>query len=449
MTKEEHMPHKSVAATTSIAPSNPNPQIPLTARRAAVAGGAGTLIEYYDFSVYAVLAVVLGPLFFPAENPAVSVLLALGLFGAAFLARPLGGWFFGRLGDRRGRRFALVWTIVSMGACSGLIGLAPTHQMIGVAAPILLLILRLGQGFCAGGEIGGAVTYVAESAPRNKRGLYGSLTQIGATLGFSLAAAVVGLVTFLTPADQMDNWGWRIPFLISVPLTALCLWFRLQLEDTPEFEKMAENNEIVRSPLRSVIFENPRQLAKAVGLTIAQAGTGYIALGYLATFLIGTVGLDKQSVFWASAIGIAMACATYPFIGMLTDRLGRKPVMTAAFALFILLAWPMFFVLLETSNIVVATLVYFVYMAICGMIKVPIGPQLAELMPRKSRYTGVSLAYNAGTVLAGGTAPYVAAQLVESTGNSMSPAYWVIGMSVIGLVALATLQETSRHALPS
>ncbi|WP_280784709.1 MFS transporter [Rhodococcus opacus] len=422
---------------------------PVSARRAAIAGGVGTLIEYYDFSAYAVLAVVLGPIFFPSDQPAVSVLLALAVFGSAYLARPLGGWFFGRLGDRRGRRNALVWTVVAMGTFSGLLGLLPTYASAGVIAPILLVILRLAQGFSAGGEIGGAATYVAESAPPGKRGLYGSLTPVGSTAGFSVAAAVVGLVSALVSADQMATWGWRIPFLISLPLAVICLWVRLKLEDTAEFEEMTERHEVVRSPLLEVIRKNPRELAKAVGIAVAQAGTGYIGLAYFATFLIGTAGFDKKEVYWASAIGIALACATYPLIGSLTDRHGRKPVMMSAFVLFLVLAWPAFLLLGGTSSIGVVALVYIVYMTISGMTQVPIGPQFAELFPRRVRYTGVSLSYNAGTVLAGGTAPYIAAQLVKSTGNSMSPAYWVIGMSMIGIIAVATLQETSRHALPA
>ena len=421
---------------------------PLSARRAAIAGGVGTLIEYYDFSAYAVLAVVLAPLFFPSDNPSVSVILTLAVFGSAYLARPIGGWFFGRVGDRHGRRRALVITVVSMGIGSGLMGLLPTYSSIGVLAPIMLVLLRLAQGFSAGGEIGGAATYVAESAPEGKRGLYGSLTPVGSTAGFSVAAVVVGLVTTLTTSEQMASWGWRIPFLLSLPLALVCLRVRLKLEDTAEFEEMAARHEIVRSPLLTVIREDPKRLTKGIGIAIAQAGIGYIGLTYFATFLIGTAGFSKQSVYWASAIGIGLACATYPFIGLLTDRYGRKPIMLAAFILFLVLAWPAFLLLGGTSSIVVVTLVYIIYMTISGGTQVPIGPQLAELFPRRVRYTGVSLTYNVGTVLAGGTAPYIAAQLVQSTGNNMAPAFWVIGMAIIGIVAVASLRETSRNPLP-
>jgi MHS family proline/betaine transporter-like MFS transporter len=428
--------------------ATPAPTSTLSARRAAIAGGVGTLIEYYDFSVYAFLAVTLGPLFFPSEEPAVSVLLTLAVFGSAYVMRPLGGWFFGRLGDRRGRKHALVVTVVTMGVFSGLLGLLPDFATAGVLAPVLLVLVRLAQGFSAGGEIGGAATYVAESAPPGRRGLYGSLTPIGSTLGFSVAAAVVGLVTAVTSAEQMAAWGWRIPFLIAVPLAAVCLWVRVALEDTAEFEAMAEQREVVRSPLLTVVRERPGAVLRVVGIAIAMNGTGYIGLTYFSTYLIQTQGFDKEAVYWASAIGIALACTTYPLAGMLTDRFGRRPVLLSAYALYLVIAWPAFALLGATSSIVVVTLVYVVYMAVNGLAQVPAFPQFTELFPRRVRYTGVALGFNIGTILAGGTAPYVAAQLVQSTGDPMSPAFWVLGVAVVGVATVLTLRETGRDRLP-
>lgn len=422
---------------------------PEMARRAAIAGGVGTLIEYYDFAVYGFLAVVIAPLFFPSNSPGVSILTTLAVFGVAYVARPLGGIFFGRLGDRKGRRSALIATVVSMGIACGVLGLLPVHSQVGVLAPVLLVLIRLAQGFSAGGEVGGAATYIAESAPPNRRGFFGSFTPIGSTLGFAVAAAVVGVVALVTTDDQMASWGWRIPFLLALPLALVCLRVRLKVEDTPEFEEMAERREVVKSPLLDVVRHNPASVLKVVGIAIAMNGAGYIGLTYFSVYLINDLGFSKDAVYWASAISIALACATFPLSGMMTDRFGRKPVLLFGYLAYIVIALPAFMILGATGSIVIVGLVYFIYMTLNGVVQVPAFSLFTELFPRATRYTGVSLGFNIGTIAAGGTAPYVAAQLVESTGSSMSPAYWVIGVCVIGALTLLTVRETSRDELPA
>ncbi|MEU4836874.1 MFS transporter [Nocardia testacea] len=419
------------------------------ARRAAIAGGVGTLIEYYDFAVYGFLAVTIAPLFFPSDNSGVSILSTLAVFGVAYVARPLGGIFFGRLGDRRGRRHALVITVVSMGVACGILGLLPTHSTVGVLAPILLVLVRLAQGFSAGGEVGGAATYIAESAPPRKRGFFGSFTPVGSTLGFAVAAAVVGVVALITTDEQMESWGWRIPFLLALPLAYVCLRVRMKLEDTPEFEEMAEKQQVAKSPLLDTVTKNPWSVLRVVGVAIAMNGSGYIGLTYFSVYLIKDLGFSKDAVYWTSAIAIALACATFPISGMLTDRFGRKPVLVGGYLAYVVIALPAFMIMGATSSILVIGIVYFIYMVLNGVVQVPAFPLFTELFPRTVRYTGVSLGFNIGTIAAGGTAPYVAAQLVESTGNAMSPAYWVMGVCAIGLLTVATIRETSRKELPA
>jgi len=378
----------------------------------------------------------------------VSILATLAVFGVAYVARPLGGIFFGRLGDRKGRRQALVVTVVCMGIACGVLGMLPTHSSVGVLAPILLVIIRLAQGFSAGGEIGGAATYIAESAPPNRRGFFGSFTPVGSTLGFAVAAAVVGVVALITTDDQMSSWGWRIPFLLALPLALVCLRVRLKLEDSPEFEEMAAKNEVAKSPLSDVVKKQPWSVLRVVGIAIAMNGSGYIGLTYFSVYLINDLGFSKDSVYWTSAIAIALACATFPLSGMLTDRFGRKPVLLSGYVAYVVIALPVFMILGATSSIIVVGCVYFVYMVLNGVVQVPAFPLFTELFPRAVRYTGVSLGFNIGTIAAGGTAPYVAAQLVESTGNAMSPAYWVMGVCVIGVLTVLTIKETGREKLP-
>lgn len=435
------------------APTVPNfaerRQDPTLARRAALAGGVGTLIEYYDFGVYGFLAVFIAPHFFPSDNSATSILSTLAVFGVAYVARPIGGIFFGRLGDRVGRRAALVATVVAMGVCSGLVGLLPTHAVVGVLAPVLLVLVRLAQGFSAGGEIGGAATYIAETVPDRRRGFFGSFTPVGSTLGFAVSAAVVGVMTLLTTDDQMQSWGWRIPFLLALPLAALCLAIRMKLEDTPEFEEMAAKKQVVKHPIIDVVRDNPWSVLKVVGIAIAMNGSGYIALTYFSVYLTEDLGFDKNAVYWTSALAIALACATFPISGLLTDRFGRKPVLVFGYVAYIVIAVPAFMILGATGSVVVVGLVYFVYMVFNGVVQVPAFPLFTELFGRNVRYTGVALGFNIGTIVAGGTAPYFAAQLVELTGSGMAPAYWVIGVCLIGLITVATIKETGKQALPA
>lgn len=440
--------------STDLHPSGPLPATAAKksnsiARRAAIAGGVGTLIEYYDFAVYGFLAVTIAPLFFPSDNSAVSILSTLAVFGVAYVARPLGGIFFGRLGDRRGRRHSLVITVVSMGIACGILGLLPTHSAVGVLAPILLVLVRLAQGFSAGGEVGGAATYIAESAPPKRRGFFGSFTPVGSTLGFAVAAAVVGVVALATTDEQMESWGWRIPFLLALPLAYVCLRVRMKLEDTPEFEEMAEKQQVTKSPLLDTVTKNPWSVARVVGVAIAMNGSGYIGLTYFSVYLINDLGFSKDAVYWTSAIAIALACATFPLSGMATDCWGRKPVLIGGYLAYVVIALPAFMIMGATESILVIGIVYFLYMVLNGVVQVPAFPLFTELFPRTVRYTSVSLGFNIGTIAAGGTAPYVAAQLVESTGNAMSPAYWVMGVCAIGLLTVATIRETSRKELPA
>ena len=426
----------------------PKPRKTVSPRRAVFAGAVGNLIEYYDFAIYGVLAVTLAPLFFPSHQPGVSILSTLAVFAVAFVMRPIGGWFFGWLGDRTGRRRALVITVVGMGVASGAVGLLPTHKTAGTLAPTLLVLARLIQGFSAGGEVAGSTTYVAESAPPRKRGFFLSfsgLTVVGAN---SVAAAVVGLIALSVTHEQMASWGWRIPFLLSLPLALFCLWARLRLAETGEFEVMVDRREVERNPLLTTLKEHRGALMRLSCIFIGNSGTGFIGLAYFSVYLIGSRGFDKTTVYWVAAAAIALASCTCPFFGMLVDRFGRKPVLIAGYGGFVIVAWPMFLVLSSTKSWLVAAVIFFVYMTVFAIANTSTLVVGTELFPRRVRYTGLALGINLGTVVAGGTAPYVAQWLVHSTGDPKAPAWWVIVTGLIAVAAILTLRETSHDELP-
>lgn len=426
--------------------SRPEGGLSPTARRAAVAGFAGTIVEYYDFATYGLVALILAPQFFGTENSAAAVLAALAVFGTAYVARPLGGIVFGHFGDRYGRRAVLMATIALMGCCSVLIGLLPTLDQVGLLAPVLLIILRLGQGFAAGGELMGAVTYVLESTPRGKRGILTSITQMGATLGFSVAALVVGSITAFTTAEQMSSWGWRVPFLLCLPLTLVCLGLRLRLEDSPEFSIMIEKSEVEKAPLVDAIRRHPGAIVKSAAFTIATTGASHVGLVYMSVLLIKTLGFDARSVYWTTAFIVAVAAMSTPLWGNLSDRIGRRPVMIIATVGTGAVIYPVLWVMSVTSSIIVIGAAFLVYMVLTQAFA-PGLTAISELFPRRMRYSGSALGYNAGVVIGGAFAPYMSAQLVESTGSPLSPAVLIVAVCSIGFVAALTVRETAKSAL--
>ncbi|MGW0036009.1 MFS transporter [Gordonia sp. NPDC003376] len=413
----------------------------------SIASGVGTLIEYYEFGAYGFAAVVIAPQFFPSDSAATSLLSTLAVFGVAYVARPLGGVVFGRLGDRTGRRSALVVTLLCMGVSTAALGLLPTHATVGIAAPILLILVRLAQGFSAGGEAPGAVTFTAESAPNARRGFFGSFVQIGSSLGFAVAAAVTGTVALVTTDAQMESWGWRIPFLLSIPLTMICLWMRVRLDDSPEFAEMAKSDEIQKNPLGTVLRHNSGAVVRAIGLAIAFTGAGYVGLSYLSVYLISELDYSPDLVFWMTALVITVSSMLNPLAGALGDRFGRRPVLIAGFVIVGVLSIPLFAILSATHSVVVVGGIYFVYMSLQALIGVPAWSVMAELFPRRVRYTGVSLGANIGTILGGGTAPYVATLLVATLGTATAPGYYVTAVCVVGLLAILTVRETARRPM--
>lgn len=419
---------------------------PVSPWRAASAAGLGTMIEYYDFQLYGVLAVTLSLLFFQTGNENAALLSTLAVFGGAFLARPLGGIFFGWFGDKHGRTAALMFTIVGIGVASALMGMLPTYATLGLAAPALLLLCRLLQGFFAGGEITGAATYVAECSPPGKRGFFGAFNPAAATLGLSLATGVAGLVTTLVGKEAMVDWGWRIPFLLSIPLIILCVWARSRIEDSPRFKEMLKTHRPEHSPLSLIVRDYRRPLLQVIAIGFAQNAAGYVGVVYLSTHLIHTLKYDGTAVFWLISLVTLCSAFVMPFAGSLSDRFGRKPLLTIGFLGYLVLVpltmWVASWGSFPLAVIAVAvSIVPFIVVQAVGY------PLYAELFPTRVRYSGVSLGFNVATILGGATAPFVASWLTSLTGSSMAPAVYVMAAALVGIVALSTVQETSGRQL--
>jgi MFS transporter, MHS family, proline/betaine transporter len=427
-------------AGTATRPSGPKPM------RAAVAGGLGSLVEYFDFAIYGFVAVYIAGHFFPSDEPAVGVLATMGAFTVGYLVRPLGGWYFGRMGDRHGRSKALVVTVVSMGVCTTAIGLLPGYATIGILAPIGLLVLRALQGFCAGGEVAGAASYTAESAPSHRRGFFTSFTPMGTTGGYAAAAIVVGLTTIATTPEQMQSWGWRIPFLVVAPITLVCTYFRLKLEDSPEFLEMSDK-QVAKNPLRQVLSQNPWQVLQAALLTFATFGTSTLVLAYFPTFFIKIRGFDAQPYYWMMAVVISLALLTFPVIGSLSDRFGRRAVMTAGYAALAVLAFPLFWSLENAQSLVVLGVVLLVYYVVNGVTIATTYLVTVEVMPRAVRYTGSALGINLGLIVIS-FGPTVAAEVVNASGSLVPVAAWAATCGVLGAATLIFgVRETARVQL--
>ncbi|MCC5575249.1 MFS transporter [Microtetraspora sp. AC03309] len=419
-------------------PSTATAREPLspTARRAALAGFVGTFIEYFDFNLYATLTVYLSPLFFPADDPSTSFLTGLAVFGAGFFARPIGGILFGRLGDRNGRRSALIFSVILMGVCSTLIGILPTYAGIGIAASALLVLLRLGQGISAGSEMLGSITYVLESVPRSRRVLMASLTPMGAMAGGGVGGVVVALLSGILSREDMAVYGWRIAFLISAPLTVVALLVRKRLEDSPEFTEMVAHREITRSPLREVLTAHRRNILIAGGVAIAANGAPGLS-AWFATYLAGNRALPSSTVFVAMALSSFLTIGFAPLAGWLTDRIGQRKMFAAVLCGYLVLSVPVLYLIGTVTSVAGLVVATFLYGVLAALVQAPAFTFIAELFPRHVRYTGANFGQNIGTVLGSGIAPLVGGLIFAATGSSLGPAIWVAVVCVIAFAALA------------
>lgn len=415
-------------------------------RRAVVGASIGNCVEWYDFAVYGFLAPFIGAAFFASQDPTVQLLSTFAVFAVAFFTRPLGGLFFGPMGDRIGRQKVLATVIILMSISTVLIGLLPGYATIGVAAPILLVLLRCLQGFSAGGEYGGAATFLAEYAPDNRRGFTVSWLLFSTLVGFLLGSALATLLSATLPEAAMGSWGWRVPFFIAGPLGAVGLYIRLKLEDTPEFRALEQAGEVAGSPLMETIRENWKPILQIAGLVVIHNVGFYTVFTFMSTYFSETLGFSSTTAFLSIMIAGLVAMALIPPLGALADRVGRKPLLLTACALFVLLAYPLF-VLMNTGSVVLAVGAHVALAAIEALFVCTSLAAGAELFATRVRYGGFSIGYNFSVAIFGGTAPYIAVFLISRTGSPLSPAFYVIFAAALTFVTVLTMRETAGAPL--
>jgi MHS family proline/betaine transporter-like MFS transporter len=411
--------------------------------RAIAAAVAGNLLEWYDFAIYAYMAVIIARKFFPAGDEVSSLLAAFAAFGIGFVARPLGGIVIGRLGDRKGRKAALLVTIALMTGATVLIGLTPDFAHIGAWASMLIVGARLVQGFAAGGEWGTSTAFIVEWAPEGRRGLYGSLQQCSVAGGLLLGASVAAATSTLFTPDQVDDWAWRIPFLLGGVLGPVGLYIRRHIDETPAFVRARQ-----AAPVRAAGESAPVILAaRAFGFTILWSVAYYTGLAYLPTFLQQHAGFPRTAALWSTAAGLLFMVAATPLLGALSDRVGRKPLLLAACLIFVLLPYPLFDFLLSrpsfASVVAAQCLLSFAIAVFSG----PGPAAIAETFPTRLRSGWMSAGYSLSVALFGGFAPYLATWLIATTGNPVAPSLYLVAAALVTGGVILNLKETAHEPL--
>ncbi|MGY6023529.1 MFS transporter [Streptomyces spinosirectus] len=421
-------------------------------RRAVGASALGNCMEWFDFGVYSYLAATIGKVFFPGASPAAQVISSFATFAAAFVVRPLGGLVFGPLGDRLGRQKVLATTMIMMAIGTFAIGLIPSYSTIGIAAPILLLLARMVQGFSTGGEYGGATTFVAEYSPDRRRGFLSSWLDFGTFVGYALGSALVTVLNLALTDDQMLAWGWRIPFLIAGPLGAIGLYMRLKLEESPAFQQQLDDHEkslaqsSAGSEFKTIVRKHWPGLLVCMGLVLLYNVTNYMVTGYLPTYQTETLNRSSSSADVLVLIGMVWIVLLITFIGRLSDHVGRRPVYAVSAAAMIVLAVPSF-QLIKMHGTWPPVFGVLILSTLLACFAAPSAATLPALFPTAVRYAAMGIGFNVAVAAFGGTTPLVTAALVSATGDDLMPAYYLMVAGAIGLITVKFLPESAQVPL--
>ena len=414
-------------------------------KKVLIASLTGSSIEWFDYFLYGTAAaLVFNKIFFPMVDPVIGLILSYLSFSLTFFIRPIGGVLFAHIGDRIGRKKTLVLTLSLMGGATVTIGLLPTYDMIGMWAPALLILMRIIQGMGIGGEWGGALLLAYEYAPEKRKGFFGSIPQAGVTIGMLMATFIVSLMTLFSEEDFL-SWGWRIPFLLSSILVLIGLWIRKDIDETPDFQKVKQSGQVAKAPLRDTLKHHWREVLIAAGLKVVETAPFYIFSTFVVSYATTTLTYQKSQALEAVTLGALVATIMIPLMGLLSDKIGRQRMYAVSVFVLGLFIVP-WFMLLNTGTtwgIVLATVIAF------GVLWAPVtavlGTLCSEIFSANVRYTGITLGYQLGAALAGGTAPLIATGLLAKYDGDWVPVAWYLAVTVvISLIAIFCASRVKR-----
>ena len=407
-------------------------------KRSVLGGAIGNVLAWYDFAVFGFFAPVISAQFFPSDDPLAGLLKTFGVFAAGYLMRPIGGFLFGRIGDRMGRKRALEISIVAMALPTSLIAVLPTHAQAGVMAAALLVILRLAQGVSVGGEFIGSVCYLVEAAPPKRRCFYGSWSVCGAISGMLLGSAVAAALHALLSEAALQSWGWRLPFLGGLLVGAVGFWLRRNLEESPEFLEVLRAGKLEASPLLQALREAPGRIFQLACLVLLLGVSIYILFIWMPTYLTHIVKAPISGVLAINTGAMAFLLALMFLVGMLCDRVGTRPVLLASSLGTALLAYPLF-AWIDGGTLIAVVVAQVIFAVLVSGIQSPIPAAMVSMFPARLRYSAIAAGYNITLAIFGGTAPLVATWLIHATGQLTAPAWYLVAVALVSFIAALRL----------
>lgn len=417
---------------------------PRALRTTILAGAIGNVLEWYDFALFGYFAPILSVLFFPASDPSLSLIATFSVFAVGFLARPLGAMCFGYWGDTRGRRSALSWSVILMAIPTCLLGLLPTYEQIGLAAPIALTLLRFIQGFSVGGEFTGSVTFLIEHAARNERGYIGSWAGFSAQIGALLGSGVGAVVGSSFTQETLHDWGWRIPFLAGSVIAVVGWYLRQHLPESPAFERLQQHGVVSSAPIRDFARQNRAPLLQVIGLVLLHGVGFYIFFVYLPTYLTKVSDLPMRTALTINTVCMTVMAILIPIMGKLADRVGPRWVLAGG-AMSLALGTVPFFSWFSSGDVMSVAMAQLAVTIFVAAYMGPFFAIVAILFPVAHRYTGLSISYNMASALFGGTAPLVATMIFERSGSPLAPGWYVTVCAVISLLVLMTIRDEAQE----